>query len=163
MQLPMFLLNIFGDKPWVAMVVAALVRPDHIVHIAFYTLLIVFFTYFYTAITFNPVEVADNLKKAGNFIPGIRPGRPTALYLERILNRITLPGAVALAFLAIMPAFVGQRLGIEYTIYQFLGGTSMLIVVGVVLDTVRQMETHLIMRHYEGFMPRGGRIRGRRR
>ncbi len=115
-----------------------------------YALLVIFFTYFYTAVTFNPVEVANNMRKNGGFIPGLRPGKPTSEYLDRILTRITLAGAVFLAVVAILPYIVGGVVDIPLT-YIF-GGTSVLIVVGVALDTMKQIEAHLLMRHYEGFM-----------
>jgi len=113
-----------------------------------YAVLIIFFTYFYTAITFNPVDVADNIKKYGGFIPGLRPGRPTAEYLERILTRITFVGAVFLAFIAVLPNLVTAATGLNV----YFGGTSLLIVVGVALDTMKQLEAHLLMRHYQGFI-----------
>jgi len=124
--------------------------------------LIVFFTYFYTAIAFNPVEVADNMKRHGGFIPGIRPGKKTAEFIDRILTRITLPGSIFLALVAIMPYIIMNVFGVGYDLASFFGGTSLLIIVGVSLDTLQQIESHLIMRHYDGFM-KGGRIRGRRR
>jgi len=113
-----------------------------------YALLIIFFTYFYTAVTFNPQDVADNLKKYGGFIPGLRPGRPTTEYIDRILTRITLAGAVFLAFIALLPNFVMGLTGLNI----YFGGTSLLIVVGVALDTMKQLESHLLMRNYQGFM-----------
>ena len=108
------------------------------------------FTYFYTAVQFNPVEHADNLKKSGGYVPGIRPGQQTALYLNNVLTRITLFGAIFLALVAIVPYIISPLLGLGQTI--LLGGTSMLIVVGVSLDTVRQLESQLMMRNYEGFL-----------
>lgn len=113
-----------------------------------YALLIIFFTYFYTAITFNPNDVADNMKKYGGFIPGLRPGRPTAEYIEKVSSRITLAGAVFLAAIAILPSLLVSTT--ELPIYY--GGTSLLIVVGVALDTMKQMESNLLMRHYQGFL-----------
>lgn len=121
---------------------------DAPLYMIFYALLIIFFTYFYTAVTFNPADVADNIKKYGGFIPGIRPGRPTTEFIERILSRITLAGAVFLAAIALLPNFIMSLTGLNI---QF-GGTSLLIVVGVALETMKQMESHLLMRHYEGFM-----------
>lgn len=112
-------------------------------------LLIIFFTYFYTAITFNPSDVADNIKKYGGFIPGIRPGRPTAEYLDRVLTRITLVGAVFLATIAVMPNFFQGLTNIPNL---YFGGTALLIVVGVALETMKQIEAHIIMRHYQGFI-----------
>ena len=126
-----------------------------------YSVLIVFFAYFYTAISFNPIEVADNMRKYGGFVPGIRPGRPTAEYFGHVLDRITLPGAVFLAVIAVLPDMVGKWLQIPYSVASFFGGTGLLIIVGVMLDTMRQIESFLLMRHYEGFMKRG-RLRGRR-
>jgi len=116
-----------------------------------YIVLIFFFCYFWTALQFNPTEMADNLKEHGSFIPGIRPGRRTADHLERIMNRITLPGAAFLAAIAIIPTLVGSAMKIEYVISVFYGGTTLLIVVGVALDLVRKIESELLMRHYEGF------------
>ena len=117
-----------------------------------YVGLIVFFCYFYTAVTFNPVEQADNLKKYGGFIPGVRPGRPTAVYLDRVLTRLTLPGAIYLAIIAELPNIVFRYLPDSNVFFGVLGGTSILIVVGVALDTMRQMEAQLMMRSYEGFL-----------
>jgi preprotein translocase subunit SecY len=124
-------------------------------------LLIIFFCYFYTAIVFNPVELADNMKKYGGFIPGIRPGTSTSEFLEYVMNRITLAGALFIAFIAIFPDFIMAWLKIPYLVASFFGGTGILIVVGVMLDTIKQIESHLLMHHYEGFM-RTGRIKGRR-
>ncbi|MCL4426456.1 MAG: preprotein translocase subunit SecY, partial [Firmicutes bacterium] len=114
-----------------------------------YALLIVFFTYFYTAVTFNPMDVANNIKKYGGFIPGLRPGRPTAEHLGRILERITLPGAIFLALIAVLPNFVMIVTDIPGL---YFGGTALLIVVGVALETMKQIEAHLLMRHYQGFV-----------
>ncbi len=123
-------------------------RPEGAIYLITFALMIIFFTYFYTAITFNPQEVSDNVKKYGGFIPGIRPGRSTANYMDRILTRITLAGAVFLALVAILPNFMLPltQINIEF------GGTSLLIVTGVALETMKQIESHLLMRHYEGFM-----------
>ncbi len=121
-----------------------------------YGLLIIFFAYFYTAIVFNPVDLADNMRKYGGFIPGIRPGKRTSEYIDRILTRITLPGAIFFAIIAIIPYFLMKKVNVNF----YFGGTSILIVVGVALDTLQQIESHLIMRHYEGFMKKG-RIKGR--
>lgn len=114
-----------------------------------YALLIIFFTYFYTAVIFNPMDVADNIKKYGGFIPGIRPGRPTAEFIDKVLSRLTLVGAVFLAFIAILPNFVIKLTGFTNV---YFGGTALLIVVGVALDTMKQMEAHLLLRSYEGFV-----------
>ena len=127
------------------------------VYVVVYSLTIIFFTYFYTAIVLNPTDMADNMKKYGGFIPGIRPGRKTSEYIDRILSRITLPGAIFLALIAVLPDILIARFNVPF----YFGGTSVLIVVGVALDTLQQIESHLIMRHYEGFV-RTGRLRGRR-
>ena len=126
-----------------------------------YALMIIFFTYFYTAIVMDPNQLADNMKKHGGFIPGVRPGKRTAQYIDRIMTRITLPGSIALAAVAIFPFFVGQQFNVTPSFSQFFGGTGLLIVVGVALDTLQQIESQLMTRHYEGFM-KGGKLRGRR-
>jgi len=127
-----------------------------------YGVMIVFFTYFYTAIAFNPVDVADNMKKSGGFIPGVRPGKRTAEFIDNILTKITLPGSIFLALVAIFPYFIIKFTNVSFTFATFFGGTSLLIIVGVALDTIQQIESHLVMRHYDGFL-KGGKIRGRRR
>ncbi len=127
-----------------------------------YSLMIVFFTYFYTAIAFNPTDVADNMKKQGGFIPGVRPGKKTAEFIDNILTRITLPGSIFLAIIAILPYIVSSFTNVSMGFSSFFGGTSLLIVVGVALDTLQQVESHLLMRHYDGFM-KSGKIRGRKR
>lgn len=124
-----------------------------------FALLIIAFTYFYTAITINPTQMADDLKRNNGFIPGIKPGKATKDYLDEIMSRITLPGAFFLALVAIMPAFA-RLAGISMEFSQFFGGTSLLILVGVVLDTLQQVESHLLMRHYDGLL-KSGRIKGR--
>ena len=139
-------------------------NPGRWLYNLIYVLLIVFFSYFYTAITFNPIDMADNLKRYGGFVPGMRPGRPTAEYLDRIMTRITLPGALALAGVAILPIIISAGMNVEFLIASFFGGTGLLIVVGVALDTAQQIESHLLMRHYDGFFGGTGtrRVRGRR-
>ncbi len=134
---------------------------DSIFYNFIFLIIIVFFTYFYTAIAMNPVEVADNLKKQGAFIPGIRPGRKTADFIDNILTRVTLPSAIFLGLIAILPFFVSHAAEVSYSFASFFGGTSLLIIVGVALDTIQQIESHLVMRHYDGFL-KTGRIRGRR-
>ena len=124
-----------------------------------FALLIVVFTYFYTAVTINPTQMAEDMKKNGGFIPGVKPGKKTVEYLDSIMSRITLPGSLFLAFVAVLPAFA-KILGISYQFSQFFGGTTLLIMVGVVLDTLQQIESHLLMRHYDGLM-KSGRIKGR--
>lgn len=125
-----------------------------------FALLIIFFTYFYTAIAFNPNDVAENMKKQGGFIPGIRPGTHTSEFIDNILSRITLPGSIVLALIAILPTIV-SNFNVTPGFAQFFGGTSLLIMVGVALDTLQQIESHLLMRHYDGFM-KSGRIKGRK-
>jgi preprotein translocase subunit SecY len=136
---------------------ADLLTPGGAVYEIVYVALIVFFAFFYTAVTFNPVDVADNMRKYGGFIPGIRPGRHTAEYIDRVLSRITLGGAIYVAAVCVLPTLLIQRFNVPF----YFGGTALLIVVGVALDTVAQIETHLLTRNYEGFMRRG-RIRSRR-
>ncbi len=133
----------------------------HLLYTVVYSLLIIFFCYFYTAIVFNPVDLSENMKKYGGFIPGIRPGTPTTEFLDYVMTRITLAGAVFIAFIAIFPDFLMAWLKVPYLIASFFGGTGMLIIVGVILDTLKQIESHLLMHHYEGFI-KSGRIRGRR-
>ncbi len=124
-----------------------------------FALLIIVFTYFYTAITINPNQMAEDMKKNNGFIPGVKPGKKTAEFIDQIMSRITLPGSIFLAFVAIMPAIIGQ-MGVTSQFANFYGGTSLLILVGVVLDTLQQIESHLLMRHYEG-LTKSGRIKGR--
>jgi preprotein translocase subunit SecY len=131
--------------------------PGHWMYSVSFSLLIVFFAYFYTAVQYNPTDIADNLKKSGGFVPGIRPGKKTAEYIDYVLTRITLPGAIFLAIISIGPYYIKDSLGTTF----YLGGTSVLICVGVALETLRQFESHLRTRHYEGFLEKG-RIRGRR-
>jgi preprotein translocase subunit SecY len=129
--------------------------PRHGLYYLLYMGFIVFFTYFYTAIVFNPNDLADNMKKYGGFIPGVRPGKKTAEFIDRTLTRITLPGAIFLALISVLPDFLIRAFNVPF----YFGGTSLLIVVGVALDTVRQMESHLLMRHYEGFLRRRQKVR----
>ena len=131
-------------------------EPGALWHNVIYGLAIVFFTYFYTAIIFNPVDIADNMKKHGGFIPGIRPGKKTSEFIDRVLTRITLPGAIFLAFIALVPYILMRQFNAPF----WFGGTGLLIVVGVGLDTLQQVESHLLMRHYDGFMKKG-KLRGR--
>jgi len=134
--------------------------PGSWVYMFIYVALILFFTYFWTATQFKPEQIASDMKKNGAFIPGIRQGKPTQDYLEATMGRVTLAGAVFLAIIAILPALVGRLMGVDSNISQFFGGTSLLILVGVILDTTKQIESHLLMKRYEGFMTKG-RLRGR--
>jgi preprotein translocase subunit SecY len=123
--------------------------------------LIMFFSYFWVATQFNPIQIADDLKKYGGYVPGIRPGRPTAEFLDRTMTRITLAGALFLTVIAVIPTVMYQQFRIPWLVSSFFGGTSLLIIVGVMLDTMRQVESHLVMRYYDGFLKKG-RLRGRR-
>ena len=140
---------------------ATVFQPGNWAYYISYAVLIVFFTYFYTAIIFNPVDLAENLKKQGAFVPGVKPGARTAEYIDRILTRVTLPGSVYLALIALVPYWIFDFFSIQTF---FFGGTSLLIVVGVGLDTVQQAQQHLLLRHYDGFMKKGRvKMRGRQR
>lgn len=150
----------FSNIGWLK-AIADYVQVGTIGYYLAYTILIVFFTYFYTSIIFNPVDLAENLKKQGAFIPGVKPGARTVDYIDSVLSRITLPGAFYLAIIALLPFWISQAMGANLFLF---GGTSLLIVVGVALDTVQQMQQHLLLRHYEGFMKKGRvRFRGRQR
>jgi preprotein translocase subunit SecY len=147
----------FVQTPWMQRISEAL-RPGDWRYNTVYVGLIVFFCYFYTAVTFNPVDVADNMKKYGGFIPGIRPGKATAAYIDKVLTRITAGGAIYISVICVLPSLLHEQLKVPF----YFGGTGLMIVVGVALDTVQQIESHLITRNYEGFTgPRGPRIRGR--
>ncbi|MEW5702685.1 MAG: preprotein translocase subunit SecY [Candidatus Zixiibacteriota bacterium] len=152
---PQTLISFFPNVQWVQDL-GSYFNPGAVVYSVVYGIIIVFFAFFYTAIVFNPVDLADNMKKYGGYIPGIRPGKRTSDYIDRVLTRITLPGAIFFALVAILPYIMIRQVNVQY----YFGGTGLLIVVGVALDTLQQVESHLIMRHYEGFMKRG-RIRGR--
>lgn len=145
----------FFRHPWMQWV-AQLFSPPHLIYMISYGAMIIFFTYFYTAIIFNPADVAENMKKYGGFIPGIRPGTKTVEFIEKVLDRITFVGAIYLALISILPEVFIAWFHVPF----FFGGTSLLIVVGVALDTVQQVEAHLLMRHYEGFLKKG-KMRGR--
>lgn len=134
-----------------------LMQPGGIYYNLFFVGFIVFFCYFYTAVTFNPVDVADNMKKNGGYIPGIRPGKRTADYIDRVLTRITLGGAVYVSAVCVLPTLLISQFNVPF----YFGGTALLIVVGVAIDTMAQMESHMLSRHYEGFLKKGG-IKGRR-
>lgn len=159
MFIPGTILSFFPDNEFLQNLARYFVFTSPI-YSFFYALMIIFFTYFYTAIAFNPKDVADNMKKQGGFIPGIRPGKQTSDFIDNILTKITLPGSIFLAIIAILPAFVAGW-GVSNNFAQFFGGTSLLIVVGVGLDTLQQIESHLLMRHYDGFM-KSGKVKGRR-
>ena len=153
---PATVANFFKDVPWLQYFSAAL-SPGHWIYLILYVAFIIFFCFFYTAIVFNPIDVADNMKKYGGFIPGIRPGRPTAEYIEKVLERVTLGGAIYVSAVCVLPSVLIQRFNVPF----YFGGTALLIVVGVAMDTLGQIEAHMLSRHYEGFL-KSGRIRGRR-
>jgi preprotein translocase subunit SecY len=130
-------------------------------YLVFYGVLILFFSYFWVATQFNPLQIADDLKRNSGYLPGIRPGRPTAEFLDKTMTRITLIGAVFLTVIAVIPTVMATQFSVPWLVASFMGGTSLLIIVGVLLDTMRQVESHLLMRHYDGFLKKG-KLRGRR-
>jgi preprotein translocase subunit SecY len=145
----------FAQVAWLQSISNAM-QPGGLLYNLIFVGFIVFFCYFYTAVTFNPVDVADNMKKHGGYIPGIRPGKRTADYIDRVLTRITLGGAVYVSAVCVLPTLLIGQVNVPF----YFGGTSLLIVVGVAIDTIAQMESHMLSRHYEGFLKKGG-IRGR--
>lgn len=157
LMFPATIMQFLGGTSWIADM-ARFFAPGTWTYMTLYVLLIIFFTYFWTATQFHPEQIASDMKKNGAFIPGIRQGKPTQDYLESIMNKITLVGALFLAVIAILPTLVGKALEVDTNITYFFGGTSLLILVGVVLDTSKQIESHLLMKRYEGFM-RKGRVR----
>jgi preprotein translocase subunit SecY len=159
LMFPATLGTFVGSGNWLGEV-ASWISPGSTLYMAFFVLLIIFFTYFWTATQFRPDQIASDMKKNGAFIPGIRQGKPTQEYLESAMNRITLLGALFLALIAILPNIVGRFLNVPSTISYFFGGTALLILVGVVLDTMKQIESHLLMKRYDGFL-KSGRMRGR--
>jgi preprotein translocase subunit SecY len=156
MFLPSTVAQLFPGVDWLQNLVSISLAPGAFWYSIVYGLIIVFFAFFYTAIVFNPMDIADNMRKNGGYIPGIRPGKNTAEYIEKVLTRITLPGAIFFAAIAILPWVLIKQANVNF----FFGGTGLLIVVGVALDTLQQIESHLVMRHYQGFMKKG-KIRGR--
>ena len=142
---------------WIQSITSSL-RPGNVFYELLFVGFIFFFCYFYTAVTFNPVDVADNMKKAGGYIPGIRPGKRTADYIDKVLTRITLGGAVYVSAVCVLPSILITRFNVPF----YFGGTALLIVVGVAIDTVAQMESHMLSRHYEGFLKKSGsKMKGR--
>ena len=147
----------FVEISWIQSITAAM-RPGNIAYELLFVGFIFFFCYFYTAVTFNPVDVADNMKKAGGYIPGIRPGKRTADYIDKVLTRITLGGAIYVSAVCVLPSILISKFNVPF----YFGGTALLIVVGVAIDTVAQMESHMLSRHYEGFLKKGGgKMKGR--
>lgn len=159
MFIPNTILTFFPDNDFLQNI-AGYFNYTSATYSVIYALMIIFFTYFYTAVAFNPKDVAETMQKQGGFIPGIRPGKNTSDFIDNILTKITLPGSIFLAIIAILPAFM-VRMGVTSNFASFFGGTSLLIVVGVGLDTLQQIESHLLMRHYDGFM-KSGKLKGRR-
>jgi preprotein translocase subunit SecY len=161
MFIPSTILTFFPDSEFMQSL-STYFQYTSLTYSFFYGVMIVFFTYFYTAIAFNPKDVSENMQKQGGFVPGIRPGKHTADFIDNILTKITLPGSIFLAIVAVLPAFMSKWFGVTPSFAQFFGGTSLLIMVGVALDTLQQLESHLLMRHYDGFM-KSGKMRGRLR
>ena len=159
LMFPATLAQFVGRGNWFGAIASSL-TPGSWVYAGIYVMLILFFTYFWTATQFHPEQIASDMKKNGAFIPGIRQGKPTQQYLESTMNRITLIGAIFLALIAILPNIIGKFLHVDPSISYFFGGTALLILVGVVLDTMKQIESHLLMKRYEGFMKKG-RAKGR--
>ncbi|HUB66332.1 MAG TPA: preprotein translocase subunit SecY, partial [Candidatus Methylacidiphilales bacterium] len=157
---PAFMVQIlpFGSSPWASNLAASLTSGS--LHYIFYIFMIFFFSYFWVSFMFNPIQIAEDVKRNGGFIPGVRPGPPTADFLDYTMTRLTLAGAVFLSILAILPMAAVATAHVPVLTSQFFGGTSLLIMIGVMLDTMRQMETYLLQRHYDGFLKKG-RIRGR--
>jgi preprotein translocase subunit SecY len=153
---------ILRKMPWVSLQrIGAAFDMGGTLYLVGYALLILFFSYFWVATQFNPLQIADDLKRNGGYVPGIRPGKPTAEFLDSTMTRITLAGALFLLVIAVLPTILAQQFSVPWLVASFFGGTSLLIVVGVALDTMRQVESHLLMRHYDGFLKKG-RLRGRR-
>jgi preprotein translocase subunit SecY len=145
----------FIQVDWVQKAAASL-SPGTVFYYMLYVVMIVFFCFFYTAVTFNPDEVAENLKKNGGFVPGIRPGKKSAEFIDKVLTRITVVGAIYLAVVCVLPTILVSNFNVPF----YFGGTALLIVVGVAIDTISKIESHLVMRNYEGFM-KAGKIKGR--
>jgi preprotein translocase subunit SecY len=159
----MFPAKLFNMLPWEgAKRVGAMLGYGTNLYMISFGLMILFFSYFWVATQFNPVQIAEDLKKGGGYVPGIRPGKSTAEFLDRTMTRITLAGAIFLTGIAVLPTIMGNQFGIPYMIASFFGGTSLLIIVGVMLDTMRQIESHLLMRHYDGFLKKGKLKSGRK-
>jgi preprotein translocase subunit SecY len=147
----------FITIPWMQ-AVASTMRPGNVIYELLYVGFIFFFCYFYTAVTFNPADVADNMKKQGGYIPGIRPGKRTADYIDKVLTRITLGGAIYVSAVCVLPSILIARFNVPF----YFGGTALLIVVGVAIDTIQQIESHMLTRHYEGFLKKSGsKMKGR--
>ena len=162
LMFPQKILQFIGDSyrlPFLQKV-AGMLNEGAVLYLLLYGAMILFFSYFWVATQFNEIQIADDLKKYGGYIPGVRPGQATSDYLHNAMSRITLAGAIFLTVIAVIPIVLNRMMGVDFAVATFFGGTSMLIMVGVMLDTMRQMESHLLMRHYDGFLKKG-RLRGR--
>jgi preprotein translocase subunit SecY len=159
LMFPATIASFMGTGTWLGDI-SSWLSPESPAYMFLFVMLIIFLTYFWTAMQFRPDQIASDMKKNGAFIPGIRQGKPTQDYLESTMNKVTLLGALFLALIAILPNVLGKMIGVPRSIYYFFGGTTLLILVGVVLDTMKQIESHLIMKRYDGFMKRG-RTQGR--
>ncbi len=162
LMFPAMILNFLGShfniKAFIEL--ATVLQRGSFTYLALYGLMILFFSYFWVATQFNELQIADDMKKSGGYIPGVRPGQATSNFLHRTMSRITLAGAIFLTVIAVIPIILSEAMTIPQQVAQFFGGTSLLIIVGVMLDTMRQMESHLLMRHYDGFLKKG-RLKGR--
>jgi len=158
-QAIMFLPTLFSYADATKGIAKVFPDPSNVWYMVVYATVVIGFTFLYTALIFNPKQIADNLKQNNGFIPGVKPGQPTADYIGAVMDKVTLPGAVLLAFVGILPG-IAQLLGVQPNFASFFGGTSLLIMVGVILDTLQQIETQLLMRQYDGLM-KSGRIQGR--
>jgi preprotein translocase subunit SecY len=158
----MFPAILIGRIPWQwCKSLSAALGMGEPLYLVLYGVMILFFSYFWVATQFNPLQIADDLKRNSGYVPGIRPGRPTAEFLDKTMTRITLIGAFFLTIIAVIPTVMATQFRVPWLVASFMGGTSLLIVVGVMLDTMRQVESHLLMRHYDGFLKKG-KLRGRR-
>jgi preprotein translocase subunit SecY len=162
LMFPTMILRVLGGRfHWMVFdKLASLLERGSLLYLALYGLMILFFSYFWVATQFNELQISDDMKKSGGYIPGVRPGQATSNYLHRTMSRITLAGAIFLTVIAVIPIILGNVMNVQQNVAQFFGGTSLLIIVGVMLDTMRQMESHLLMRHYDGFLKKG-RLKGR--
>jgi preprotein translocase subunit SecY len=162
LMFPAMILNFLGRRFDVHFFdeLASMLSRGSFIYLLLYGLMILFFSYFWVATQFNELQISDDMKKSGGYIPGVRPGQATSAFLHRTMSRITLAGAIFLTAIAVIPIILSEWMGIQQTVAQFFGGTSLLIIVGVMLDTMRQMEAHLLMRHYDGFLKKG-RLKGR--
>ncbi|MDI6774716.1 MAG: preprotein translocase subunit SecY [Verrucomicrobiota bacterium] len=162
LSFPIMLLSRAPNSWTVCHQVASAMSRESGIYMLFYGGMILFFSYFWVATQFNPLQIADDLKRTGGYVPGIRPGRPTADFLDKAMTRITFAGALFLTIVAVIPSIMASQFKVPWLVSSFFGGTGLLIIVGVALETMRQIESHLLMRHYDGFLRKGRRIKGRR-